>query len=101
MSEQLAPDGARESRLVEAARHRCGCGSSNGLLFRDAELGRQCHSFGFRHFCGDPLQQVQALIGKREHLPSQRCVDVDLTRNLSHIESDLSELVDFVWRKTG
>ena len=63
------------------------------------ELGRQFHSFGFRHLHSDLLQEVEALIGKDVSPPGQLCVDVVLMLHIGHIESNPSELLDFVWRK--
>jgi hypothetical protein len=37
---------------------------------RDSEFERQFHSFGFRHLCGDLLQEVEALIRKRVSPPA-------------------------------
>jgi hypothetical protein len=68
------------------------------MLFRDAELRGQFHAFGF-HLHSDLLQEVESLIGKGVSPPGHVCVDVGSTLHIGHIESNLSELVDFVWRK--
>ncbi len=69
------------------------------MLLRDAEFGRQLHSFGFRHLCGDLLEEVEALIRKGVSPPGQLCVEVVLTLHIGQIESNLPKLADFVWRK--
>jgi hypothetical protein len=68
------------------------------MLFRDAELGRQFHAFGFRHLHSDLFQEVEALICNGVSPPGHLYVDVVLTLHIGQIESNLSELVDFVRR---
>ena len=62
---------------------------------RDAEFGRQFHSFGFRYLHGDLLQEVEPLICKGVNPLGNRGVDVVLAPHIGQIESNLSELVDF------
>ncbi len=69
------------------------------VLLRDTEFGRKFHSFGFRHLRGDLLQEVEALICKGVSPPGNLCVDVVLTLHIGQIESNLSKLVELVWRK--
>jgi len=69
------------------------------MLLRDAEFGRQFHSFGFRHLRGDLLQEVEPLSGDGVGPPGQLYVEVVLTLHVGQIESNLPELADFVWRK--